>query len=154
MKDCHPSFYTYFSATYGRRASIWATCYRIGTIANTKKEVFNRKLKVVYLNNKQSRRLDYLLHVLLKLSRDIIFEAFRKQEVGKVTHRKCEINRRHARAKEMDIATVKACSDTANEWQIQSFSDRYSFYYVTVQKNDCDCQMRCERCNVCVHMYS
>lgn len=68
MKEYHPSFYTYFSTTYARKSDIWATCYRVGTIANTNMylEAFHRKLKVVYLNNKQNWRLDYLLHILFK----------------------------------------------------------------------------------------
>ena len=100
IKQRFPSFYNYFSNTYAKRAPIWATCYRVGTVANTNMhlESFHRKLKVVYLGSKQNRRLDHLLHVLLKISRDIIFESFRKFEIRKLSHRKCEIRRRHLRA--------------------------------------------------------
>jgi len=112
MKVKHPSFFTYFSNTYAHRAPIWATCYRVGTIANTNRhlEAFHRKLKVVYLNNKQNRRLGSLLHILLKIAHDTIFEAFRKCEVGKVTHRKCEINRRHSKAEKIDTALLQTSS--------------------------------------------
>jgi len=135
IKVNQPSFYTYFSTSYAKRAHIWATCYRIGTIANTNMhlEAFHRKLKVVYLDNKQNRRLDHLLHVLLKISRDIIFEAFRKSEIGKVSHRKCEINRRHLRAKELDPEIVKVCIGTEHQWQVQSATD-HSSYYVNNKK--------------------
>lgn len=44
-------------------------------------------LKVVYLNHKKNRRVDYLVTTLLKVSRDKAYERFRKLEVGKNTHR-------------------------------------------------------------------
>ena len=154
MKVKHPSFFTYFSNTYVRRASmsIWATCYRVGTIANTNMhlEAFHRKLKVVYLNNKQNWCLDYLLHVLFKIARDIIFETFRKHEMGKVTHRKCEINRRHSKAEELDPDLIQS---SGQEWQVKSSTDM-SLYCVKLEKKTCDCKLRCEKCNVCVHTYS
>ena len=77
IKQRFPSFYSYFSNTYAKRAPKWATCYRVGTVANTNMhlESFHRKLKVVYLGSKQNRRLDHLLPVL-QISRDIIFESF------------------------------------------------------------------------------
>ena len=71
-----------FLSMYAKRALIWATCYIEGTIANTKMflKSFHRRLKVVYLENKQNRRLDCLQHVLLKISRDTIFESFRNRK--------------------------------------------------------------------------
>ena len=119
MKVKHLSFFTYFSNTYACRAPIWATCYRVGTIANTNMhlEAFHRKLKVVYLNNKQNRRLDYLLHVLFKIVHNIIFETFRKYEMGNVTHRKCEINRRYSKAEELDSDLIQDWSRMASEIQ-------------------------------------
>ena len=51
-----PRFCSYFSSTYAKRAPIWATCYRVGTIANANihLESFHRRLKVVYFENKQN----------------------------------------------------------------------------------------------------
>ena len=97
-------------------------------------ESFHRKLKVVYLESKQNRRLDHLLHVLLKISRDIIFESFRKFEIGKLSHRKCEIRRRHMRAINLDPEFVQTSGKSDSEWIVKSSTDELSVYYVKLDK--------------------
>ena len=156
IKQKFPSFYCYFSNTYAKRAPIWATCYRVGTVANTNMhlESFHRKLKVVYLESKQNRRLDHLLHVLLKISRDIIFESFRKFEIGKLSHRKCEIRRRHMRAINLDPEFVQTSGESDSEWIVKSSTDELSVYYVKLDKKSCDCKLHCDMCGACVHMYT
>ena len=52
-------------------------------------------LKVVYFQQKQNRRVDALLNVLLKLSRDKAFERLQKLEKGKSSYRISEVNKRH-----------------------------------------------------------
>jgi len=58
-------------------------------------ESFHRLLKVVYLNNKQNRRVDKLIHVLYRIARNLLYEQLTRIEKGKLTHRRCEINKRH-----------------------------------------------------------
>ena len=69
-------FSKYFKENYCNRLCEWASCFRRGSVVNTNMfvESFHRTLKVVYLEHKQNRRIDVLLHVLLKLSRDKVFE--------------------------------------------------------------------------------
>lgn len=43
----------------------------------------------------QNRRIDHLLHVLLRIARDMAFGQLIKVEKGKLTHGRCEINKRH-----------------------------------------------------------
>ena len=53
-------------------------------------ESFHRVLKIVYLQHKHNRRVDYLIYVLLKIARDKAFDHIQKIEKGKVTHRICD----------------------------------------------------------------
>ena len=46
------------------------------------------------MQSKQNRRINHLLHVLLRIARDMAFGQLIKVEKGKLTHR-CEINKRH-----------------------------------------------------------
>ena len=64
----------------------WATCYRVGTIVNTYMfvESFHCVLKVVYFNNKQNRRVEHLIHTLLRMSRNLIYEKLQKVEKKKI----------------------------------------------------------------------
>ena len=64
-------------------------------------EAFHHNLKDVYLDKKHNRRLDHLLYILLKFTRDAAFSRFNKINKGKATHRVTEINKRHKAAENM-----------------------------------------------------
>ena len=53
---------------------------------------------MVYLHGKQNRHLDHLISVILKVSRDKAFERLQKVHKRKISHRLCEINKRHKKA--------------------------------------------------------
>ena len=101
--DRYEKFFNYFNTQYVPHVTQWATCYRIGTVVSTNMfaESFHRVLKVVYFNKKQNRRVDYLIHTLLCIARNIIYDTLRKTEMNASTHRKCEINKRHKIAQEV-----------------------------------------------------
>lgn len=96
-------FAKYFQTWYCKRVQQWAFCFRVGTPANTNMavEAFHRYLKVVYLEGKHNRRVDYLLSILLRIARDKVYDRVIKLEKGKSTYRICEINKRHSAALEM-----------------------------------------------------
>ena len=75
-------------------------CYRVATVVNTNMAVkaFHRSLKVCYMEKKQNRRIDRLLHILFKIARDEVFERVLKTQKGKMTYRLSEISRRHKAA--------------------------------------------------------
>uniref|UniRef100_A0A1X7TQ09 SWIM-type domain-containing protein n=1 Tax=Amphimedon queenslandica TaxID=400682 RepID=A0A1X7TQ09_AMPQE len=115
-------------------------------------EAFHRKLKTVYFEKKQNCRVDKLLFTLLKISRDLILEAMRKDEIGKRTHRKCEIRKRCQTAIVMKNSGVAASFLSENTWNVRSCSNN-AVYTVHLSKESCDCQLKCPNCGACVHMY-
>ena len=103
-------FTAYFKTFYCPHVKKWAMCYRIGTPMNTNMfaESFHQVLKIVYLRHKHNRRIDYLIHILLKIARDKAFERLLKLEKGKNTHRICDINKRHRTAVKFSVlANIK-----------------------------------------------
>ena len=86
-------FCKYFKEHYCNRLEQWASFSQAGTIANTNMfvEAIHRTLKTVYLQHKQNRRIDFLVHTLLKIARDKMFEQLTKLEKGK-SQRVTEIN--------------------------------------------------------------
>ena len=62
-----------------------APCYRRATPVNTNMaiESFHRVIKVCYMEKKQNGRIDHLLHILFKISRDKVFERIQKTQKGK-----------------------------------------------------------------------
>lgn len=134
---------------------MWAGCFRIGAPANTNTyvEAFHHVLKDVYFNKKQNRRIDCLLVMLMKYAKDQILEQAIKLEKGKVTHRLREIRNRHKSAH-----TVTDVRKTSNEevWVVPSATTvgvEHTVKRVT-QKEMCQCKLVCDRCKVCVHMYT
>lgn len=119
LMDKELRFCQYFKAEYVSRLEQWATFARVNVGINTNMmvESFHRKLKVCYLQHKQNRRVDTLLHTLTR--RNLIFECFIKSEKGKVTHRVSEINRRHRAAEKLYETGLRAIStESGNEWKI------------------------------------
>ena len=118
-------------------------------------EAFHCLIKVSYLEKKQNRRIDYLLHLLLKVSRDKVFERFFKTQKGKSSHRLCEINKRHKTAEKMCpdyYDTFLSFSDGV--WKIKAASLQQSYYMVEKRLDKCSCKLRCSSCDVCIHSYS
>ena len=149
-------FFSYFQMHYTTRLDQWAYAYRCHTTVNTNMhlETFHRTLKVVYLQHKQNRRIDYLVTTLLKLARDKIFERFRKLEKGKQSHRICEINKRHKKAIQMQASGFKETQLSINQWKVPSQSSQDTQYIVTKVLSQCECPLRCSTCNTCFHMYT
>ena len=141
-KDKHPTFYDYFINNYSNRTAQWATCDRKWSFVNTNMftESFHNILKNVYLDNKQNRRVDHLVSILLKIARDKAFERFQKLHKGKPTHRVTEINKRHRTAETLQT-TVQNIQEGV--WTVQSQREIGKEY--TVQHiGDCSsCKIRC-----------
>ena len=116
-------------------------------------KAFHRVLKMVYLHHKQNRRVDVLLVTLLRISRDKAFDWFHKMEKGKVTHRVCEINRRHKAAEliqKQNTCIIKELK-TNERWIIASDTVQYT---ITQQNEKCMCKIRCSFCMTCPHNFT
>ena len=150
-------YYEYFKRTYVGRCEQWAASYRIGCIVNTNMfaESFHRLLKIVYLEGKQNRRVDKLLNTLLRIARNLIYEQISKEEKGKMSHRLCEIVKRHKTAIEMvDSCTVLKESEVDPQWKVQSQTNEASYYIIIQLCTNCSCKLNCSHCGACIHMYS
>ena len=78
--DVAYSFFKYFNTIYVSHVKQWGTCYRVGTVVNTNMftESFLQLLRVVCLNNKQNRRVNWLIHILLWIARNLVYEQLQK----------------------------------------------------------------------------
>ena len=146
---------TYFEKEYASRPREWATCFRIGTRANTNMfvESFHRTLEEVYLERKQNRRVDHLLSTLRKIARDKAYEQWINAEKGKVTILQQESTKRHKQVESMPSELVSILD--AESWQVQSMTDKTKIYLVRrVDSSVCKCLLRCSLCAACEHSFS
>ena len=153
----HPEFAGYFRTHYLNRIQEWSTCHRVGTLVNTNMhvEAFHRVLKYIYLNGKQNRRLDHLIHIMFKISRDKSFEQIQKTHKGKITHRVREMNKRHAQAQEMIKDDIKPVGASETSWNVPSQSISSKTYTVERLQHHCtECKIKCQKCGVCSQSYT
>ena len=152
-KACSPIFTEYFKVNYCSHIEKWATCHRVGTPMNTNmfSEAFHRVLKIVYLGHQHNRRIDYLIYILLRISRDKAFDQLLKTEKGKHSHRTCEINKRHHRAVS-SLAKLEKLDN--NAYRVTSESKPGEFYTIQTIQLVCTCKIKCQFCSACAHMYS
>ena len=68
-----------------------------------------------------------------------------------MTHRKCEINKRHKATVELQKHSTLYLSQDTNTWRIESLNAKGSLYFL---QQECDCPLCCSMCNECVHMYT
>ena len=156
LDSAEKKFRKYFKDHYCNRLGQWASHFRAGSIVNTNMflETFHRTLKVVYLQQKHNRRIDFLLHTLLKIARNKIFERLTKLTKGKYSHRISEINKRHKSAVKMLPLSANLQKKGDTSWIVPSENDGSVRYTVRLTKNTCDCKLRCSTCAACIHMYS
>ena len=124
LTEKYPSFFKYFNTNYVPHVKQWGTCYRVGTVVNTNMftESFHRLLKVVYLNNKQNRRVDRLIHVLLRIARNLVYEQLQKVEKGKMTPKYM----RHKAAIELEKQSIQVVQYQENVWRIDNKGNQYT----------------------------
>ena len=157
MEEGHDRFLGYLDCYYLSRVQQCAPCYCIGKEVNTNMFVkgFHRLLKIVYLDSKQNRRVDHLIHILLKIARDKIFERLLKTEKGKNTHRICEGRKRHEAALKMLEKGIQAEKESDSSWHVSAEKGVGKQYMVNVLQNEtCECKVVCDVCNICPHQYT
>ena len=142
-------FFAYFKATYCSRLEQWASCFRVGTVVNTNMflESFHRILKVVYLQQKQNWRIDFLLSTLLKIAPDKVFERLTKLEKSKYSHRVAQIHKRHKSAVPVLSLHVPVTHTKESCWMVPSQTDGSIEYTIRLIKKTCYCNLSCTHCH-------
>ena len=128
-------FAKYFITDYVPRAEQWATCFRksANISINMYVESFHRTSKYVYMKGRINKRIDNLIHVLIKISRDKLFERLSKLEKAKnISVRLSAIRKRHLASINLSVQLVTQTSQSAMEWSVQ-FNDQKQDYTVTLE---------------------
>ena len=116
-------------------------------------ESFHKVLKYVYLKGRANKRIDNLIHILMRLSRDKAFERLCKLEKGKISGRLATIRKRHLASTKIPFRLVTQMSDSC--WSVKS-ADHTQEYTIQNENKVCptNCQLLCKDCAVCIHMSS
>ena len=71
----------------------------------------------------------------------------RKVEFGKVTHRRCEINKRHKSAQYFyKTSHVRLCKEDSDTWTIESLTDNGKQYTIQRLNVECSCALTSFTC--------
>jgi len=80
--------------------------------------------------------VDTLLNTLLRIAKNLIYEQITKEEKGKLSHRQCEIRKRHKTAMELvGDCTVTQVPDTDFEWKVES-AKKETYYTINQLSTD------------------
>lgn len=101
------------------------------------------------MNGKQVRRMDQSLDLILKLVYDMMFEKTINLEKGFVSTKLQQIRSSHKRSELMSVEII----EYQDYWVIHSESGPKLYEIKEAEKN-CQCQILCDKCNVCLHNYS
>lgn len=106
----------------------------------------HKVIKYFYHDGKKVKRLDKSLHVLLKFVRDKSIDMLIKNIKGKYTQHNIGIIKRHHIAVNGDLSLEKV--DDKNIWIVNST------YCIENISTEVCCNLKCEKCNICFHMYT
>ncbi|GFS64294.1 uncharacterized protein TNCV_3946081 [Trichonephila clavipes] len=146
------NFVEYFVKSYGGRKQKWVYCYRVGCEINTnmKLERWHRELKYEEGGGKALRRLDKSLSLVLRTISKKLMGRMISMERGKLTAKISTNRMRHETScKEMQAYTAEELQPT--KWIIyKTVANGINTYEVNKVK-DCDCPIRCHKCQICIH---
>ena len=156
VSDKTLTFLWYFIKEWVPKMHQWANCYRTTHSLNPGvfQEAFHIIFKRAYFQGHVNKRVDSCLIHLLKYIRDKTFNWMVKFPRVKVTMRMKLIHDRHLRSMLLNFNQIKQLQDHQC-WEIQAEDKNYS-YVVERLSTKCpikECRLRCEECNVCVHLF-
>jgi len=151
-------FGKYFIDNYGTKFESWAYCFRLhaGVNTNMHLERMHGVFKYIYLKGKYCikmlKKLDKVIAALMKFVRDKLFDRLITVNKGKISSKLKDIRSRHKTGLTLGMDFV---IQSENGWEIKSCSsNNYETYYISEVYVDCECQLICNDCNVCIHRYS
>lgn len=148
-------FAEYFERHYKFRCTQWARCYRTTSGVNTNMylEAFHHVLKYNFLKGKRNQRVDRLVHGLMEYLRHKTFDRIIKLEKGKITGRLAQIQNRHDASRKLPDELVSEVDSSM--WKVKSeiMDNEYTIEEVTKTCPE-NCQLKCNECGICVHLFS
>ena len=148
-------FAEYFEKHYKLRCTQWACCYRATSGVNTNMylEAFHHVLKYNFLKGKRNRRVDRLVHGLMEYLRHKSFDRIIKLEKGKITGRLAQIQKRHDSSRKLPDELVSEVDSSMWKVKSETMDNEYTIQEVTKTCPE-KCQLKCNECGICVHLFS
>ena len=116
-------------------------------------ESFHRVLEHVYMKGNINKRLDSVIHLIMKYARDKALDRIMKAEKGKSTRRTNIINKKHQES--LKLLTSNVCMKDDDSWKVK-YSSTDIAYLVRKETDICqyNCFIKCQLCSICIHNYS
>ncbi|XP_073979586.1 uncharacterized protein [Rhodnius prolixus] len=148
------SFAEYFSQ-YKDNPQTWASCYRQDTGLDSvlHLERMHKTLKYIYNRGKGVKRLDKVMHAIMRFVKDKLFDQFAMFNKANITSALREVVKRHKAAAELSSSGAEVEQD-GDSWVVLLKSNTtVGKHKVTPAHPDCLCKLRCDSCSVCIHAF-
>ncbi|XP_077525913.1 uncharacterized protein LOC144137798 isoform X3 [Haemaphysalis longicornis] len=146
-------FMEYFRQNYAQRAKVWATCYRrsAGIGSSVRLEALHKVLEHCCQRGGESQRVDRLVPLLLRLTRNKVIDRLAKGNPNAEAHFRAETRARHEAGLQMPRENVSCAG--IGQWTVRSPSNPDECFVVACQGEPCReaCAFACPACQVCAH---
>lgn len=142
-------FGSYFAENYASDPHTWACCYRYeeeDSRGYNQLEKIHSTIQYI-LHTKSTKKLNKALDASLDYLRNKIYDRLILINNGKVSSKLAEVRHRHKVAERM----IYEIAHQNDYWSVTSRKKEQNI--VTLCKGNCDCQTKCNVCNVCAHTY-
>ena len=96
------------------------------------------------------KRLDKSIQSLMEMLRDFAHNRLMKIRNGYRGYKLFDIDKSHKKSDEIDFPLVEDNDEKGKFWCIQSTTGT-DIYEIREGDTDCECQLRCKKCNLCLH---
>lgn len=145
-------FGQYFVQEFGNNVARWAYCHQLHLDVNTNMflESMHKTLEYVYSGAKQQKPLDKAIPALMEFTRDKISKLWIALHRGGDTSKLIAIRKGHEHA--LTVSEFCVAPNNGNGWLVKS-GDSDDFHVVTDCNESCNCALRCDDCQCCIHRY-
>ena len=103
------------------------------------------------MDGKRVKRLDKSIHCLMNMLQSFARERLLKNFKGYSGKKIYEIDKRHKKCLIINCPIVESFDPEGKYWFIQSTTSGHDIYEIREGEPDCQCQLRCKICDLCLH---
>lgn len=147
-------FGKYFLDHYMKNYELWVYSHGLNSDVNTnmRLERMHAVFKHIYLKGNTVRRLDQVISALMQFTKDKLYDRLITINKGKINSKLKDIRSRHKASIGLDANLL---TRTDEGWTLKSSSSNDSeVHFINEVDSDCNCQLRCNYCDTCIHSYS
>lgn len=146
------TFGRYLIDNYSENYNYWSSAYRPRDAIRVDADLerLHLSIKYLYTEVRKNHRLDKNIDSILQFIDNKLYE--RATNVDRNSGKKTKnISSGHRSSM---LLNIKAISEINHSWYISQIHKKHGDYRIDEVNSSCDCDLKCDKCNVCVHRFT